>query len=343
MADIGQDHVLLFGGRDGNEDPTTWYGDTWVYAIDDLIPPTAIGDLTATLAGSAIHLDWTAITEDTLGNPITVERYNIYRNASPTFSPSSADSIGSTTNTFYDDPTPALKNPSINHYYVVRAVDSAGKKSADSNRVGEYDTALATTAGTDYTWISLPMGTSGLDSASHLEAHLEVHSSPATNCLTISEWNASAQTYTHYTTMPIPMGDFPLQTGQACRVEMTNDAVWTLVGDVLAPDSISFDLKTTTGTDYTWISLPVNLDGLGMASDLEAHIQNNSNPSTDCLTISEWNATAQAYTHYTTIPIPMGDFAISLGRPYRVEVTADAAWPYLSKSPMRLQQTPHLR
>jgi len=246
MADIGGDHVLLFGGRGENEESTTYYDDTWIYhhtepeaplvtliypnggevltdsvtitwtatdpdpgdstlllvdldysdnaggswaaidsnqandgayfwdisglsdgdnylvritvtdtsglsdsdssdsvfTIDNPGPPAAIADLTATLADSSIYLSWSAVTEDEGGYPIVVDHYTVYRQADPRFSPSPADSIGSTTETFYDDPTPALKDPSVNHYYVVKAVDSAGEKSAASNTMGEFDIEL---------------------------------------------------------------------------------------------------------------------------------------------------------------------------------------------------------
>jgi M6 family metalloprotease-like protein len=113
-----------------------------VFTILNLGPPAAISDLTATLAGSAIHLSWSAVTVDTAGTLIVVDHYTIYRNADPKFSPDPADSMGSTTGTFYDDPTPALKDTDTNHYYVVKAVDVMGRKSGDSNKVGEYDKSL---------------------------------------------------------------------------------------------------------------------------------------------------------------------------------------------------------
>jgi hypothetical protein len=110
-------------------------------------------------------------------------------------------------------------------------------------------------------------------------------------------------------------------------VEIDTSAGWTLVGEVLPEDSVAFQLEATTGTDYTWISLPLQLDTLTMASDLEAHIESHSAPAADCYTVSQWNATAQTYTIYSTIPIPQGDFAIRAGRPYRVETDTSAVWP----------------
>ena len=113
-----------------------------VFTINNPEPPAAIADLMVVLADGAIHLSWTPITEDTLGEPIVVDHYNVYRDDDPGFSPSSSDSIGTTADTFYIDFTPAVNDTSFNHYYVVKAVDPGGRKSADSNRVGEFDRGL---------------------------------------------------------------------------------------------------------------------------------------------------------------------------------------------------------
>jgi len=327
MADLGGDRILMFGGRDNCDEPAGYLDDTWIYDLDEGAPPAAIDDLMATLAGSTIHLSWTAIAQDTLGNPLSGPDYIIYRNASPTFSPGPADSIGATADTFFVDPAPAVKDTSVNHTYVVHVADSTGRKSEDSNRAGEYDFALAATAGTDHSWIGTPLSDPAIAMAGDLEAAIEANSSPTVDCLTVSQWNPASQTYTHYITVPVPSGDFALAPGQPCRVETDTGGIFTFTGAVPAAGSISFSLTTTTGTDYTWISLPLELDSLAMASDLEAHIENHSDPATDCLTVSRWNPAAQTYTHYTTVPIPSGDFALRTGRPYRVEVTADALWP----------------
>lgn len=107
-------------------------------------PPAAVTDLTAALAADAIHLSWSAVTVDTSGSPIVVNRYVIYRNAEPGFIPDTADSVGQTAGHSYDDPTPVLKDTTINHYYAVRAVDGQGRRSAASNTVGEFDREMIT-------------------------------------------------------------------------------------------------------------------------------------------------------------------------------------------------------
>jgi hypothetical protein len=136
----GSSPLVLFGGCQ-----VTAVGETWLFGGGDYItPPAAIADLTAALAGSTIRLSWTGIGEDIGGNPSIVEYYTIYRNADPIFSPGPGDSIGGTAETFYDDLTPALKDTLVNHYYIVKAVDSEGRKSADSNKVGEFDRDVIT-------------------------------------------------------------------------------------------------------------------------------------------------------------------------------------------------------
>jgi hypothetical protein len=112
------------------------------FTIQNAGPPAAVADLTATLAGTIIRLTWSAVTEDTAGTPIAVDHYIIYRNADPNYTPTELDSIGSTSGVSYDDPTPALKDATENHYYVIKAVDGQSRKSADSNKAGEFDLDL---------------------------------------------------------------------------------------------------------------------------------------------------------------------------------------------------------
>jgi hypothetical protein len=310
---------------DDDENPA--YGPVIFAPLYDITPPEAVTDLFAAPDSQDVALSWSAVTVDTSGAAEHVNHYVIYRDTVAYFVPLPVDSIGTAAGGAFTDSAGTAGDPAVNSFYRVVTVDDAGNHSDRSNGVGEYDYSLKTTTGTDYTWVVYCLGDTGLAMASDLESHIQNHSSPAADCFTISQWNPTAQTYTTYTTIPIPMGDFVLQPGAAYRVEVDTSAIWTLMGAVWPIDSVSFDLKTTTGTDYTWISLPMELDSLIMASDLEEHIETHSSPAADCLTISQWNPTAQTYTTYTTIPIPMGDFAIRPGRAYRVEVDTSTTWP----------------
>jgi hypothetical protein len=116
-------------------------GTPWDQPYDNPAP-AVITDLECQLAGDRLRLTWSAVTEDEVGVPLTVDHYIVYRGDDPLFSPGPSDSIGGTAGTSYDDPAAALKDPGTNHFYVVKAVDVSSVKSADSNRTGEFDKAL---------------------------------------------------------------------------------------------------------------------------------------------------------------------------------------------------------
>lgn len=106
-------------------------------------PPAPIDDLAAAAMDDAIRLRWSAITLDEIGQPTTVDQYVVYRDTDPYFITESADSIGVTTDLWFDDTDAGVGDPTTNHYYVVRAVDSLGHRSSDSNRVGEFERSVS--------------------------------------------------------------------------------------------------------------------------------------------------------------------------------------------------------
>jgi len=136
----GSRPLVLFGGCN-----ISAIGETWLFGGGDYItPPAAIADLRSDLAGDAIRLSWSPVTEDISGHPLVVDHYIIYRSADPDFIPGLSDSVGSTSDTFYVDQTAAVNDTSMNHHSIVKAVDSAGRKSSESNRVGEFDRPVIT-------------------------------------------------------------------------------------------------------------------------------------------------------------------------------------------------------
>jgi carboxypeptidase T len=112
-----------------------------VTVISSPIPPERVVDLTAQLTGS-IHLSWSPVAFDTAGSPVIIDHYLIHRDTTFDFATSTANSLAVTADTFYLDATAGDGNPSVNHFYLVRAVDGAGNKSEDSNMVGEFDASL---------------------------------------------------------------------------------------------------------------------------------------------------------------------------------------------------------
>ena len=134
----GSSYLVLFAGFFDIDD-------TWAFGGGDYIsfPPKEISDLRASLAGEAVALDWSAATEDTLGNFIFVDRYVIYRVEDPGSEAASGDSIGFSGDGFFLDAGAAVGDTGTDHVYVVRAVSRGELKSGDSSRAGEFDRPLA--------------------------------------------------------------------------------------------------------------------------------------------------------------------------------------------------------
>lgn len=277
---------------------------------------------------SQLTITWDEVNRDTKCNPITVERYKIYHGTSTDFKPSAENLIGEVSGTSYIGSMIGVGNPDVNYYYAIEAIDELGRSTWLANRVGEYDVYLYTTMETNYNWISLPFAIEEVRMTSKLASYIESHTAQQAKVTSISSWNAAAQGYTIYTTIPAPTGDHAVSPDGAYRVEVDIDGAYstvlTFVGEV--PQPPTFDLKTTTGTSYNWISLPVGGQRITWSSELKQHIEANSNPNTKVISISEWNAPAQSYTTFTTSPFELGNFLIKEGRAYRVEVTQETAW-----------------
>ncbi len=106
--------------------------------VEGAIPPEHICNLTALPAGG-IRLSWSPVTVDTAGSAIMVGYYVIYRDTTPDFTASPANSLAAVEQCGYQDVTAAVGVSGLNHTYLVRAVHVSGVKSNDSNRVGEFD------------------------------------------------------------------------------------------------------------------------------------------------------------------------------------------------------------
>ncbi|MCK4272694.1 SBBP repeat-containing protein, partial [bacterium] len=145
-------------------------GDAFVakLSVGDTTTPEAIDDLSITLEsppplkGSNIRLRWSEPF-----SVLTVSRYVIYRSITTA---SLGDSLAGTTDTTYLD-IGATGNVDTNYCYAVKAVDTASNLSDESNKVGEYDYALKTTTGSDYTWIVFCLGDTDLGMTSDLWDH----------------------------------------------------------------------------------------------------------------------------------------------------------------------------
>ncbi len=103
-------------------------------------PPESVSDLSAVRSGSDLVLTWSDVSEDIEGEAISGVTYNIYRAANSPYFRANATGIpyDTTGDTTYTDDG-VVGDLDTNYYYVVTAVDTAGRESAISNRVGAYN------------------------------------------------------------------------------------------------------------------------------------------------------------------------------------------------------------
>jgi hypothetical protein len=112
------------------------------FSCEETYPPAVVSGLTATLAETALLLQWSPVTTNTEGQPMTVDHYCVYRNTLGFFDPGS-DPFLTTPDTFYVDDTGVVGDSGTQYYYCVTAV-SGVKESDDSGVVGEFDRDMMT-------------------------------------------------------------------------------------------------------------------------------------------------------------------------------------------------------
>jgi hypothetical protein len=316
--------------ENGNMYVTTWQTPSGIVRYAAPQPPV----ISIARSGDDAVLSWSHT--DTL-----VDHYEIWRSTQPYFSPGDvgASRIGNVipndliATTIYTDTTSGIGNVNTNHFYVARAVNDYGLVSPISNRVGEFDYMLYETAGTDFTWIALPLSNPNILDASDLATNIENNNNGNVVIQTISRWNAQAQGPDIYYRQ-FQFGDFNVQNQYPYRVEIDivggTYVVWTLVGNVPIIGSYVYTLYETMQTDYTWIMQPLDYSLIALASTLSLDIEANSSPSTIVQTTARWNAPAQGpdiYYHQ----FAFGDYPTRPGYPYQVEVdvvgATSAFWP----------------
>lgn len=109
--------------------------------IDNAGVPVAVSDIAAILAEQALMLEWSAVTVDKLGNPVTVDHYYVYREVEPSSKPG-IQPFDTTAVDFYVDESGVIGDPGTQYHYWITAV-AGSKKSGPSGKVGEFDRQLS--------------------------------------------------------------------------------------------------------------------------------------------------------------------------------------------------------
>jgi len=191
-----------------------------------------VNDLTIGINGETIELAWSAVTLDTAGLATVIDGYIVYRGTRAYFSPGPADSIGFTdaaTLVFTDNDlfgADVVGDTLTNYFYVVVAMDVYGNRSAVSNRVGEYDYQVVTTASTDFSFVCVPFTNSGITTADQL-----IDSIGRASVRTVNNYRPSSQSFE--SRFAIGFGvNFAVVPGGIYQVNAAAATIFSVAGNV---------------------------------------------------------------------------------------------------------------
>ena len=261
---------------------------------------TTIYNMNITRSGTDVILDWTAVAE--------ADSYVVYRGLTPMFSADTARLAMVLTNTYTD--AGALGDPSVNHFYRVRAYVNGGAGPLGA-RVGEFEYRLLAPADLKNNFIALSLKDPGISVASDFVTRV----GPTVDL--VSKWVDSTQSWVSY--VPgLAFTDYPVQVNEVYMISVTTEDTLELVGEV--PIGFQYNLITTsTGKNNNGMMLLMDADSIKTASELATSIG-------PVELVSRWNTAAQAWVSY--VPgLSFTDFAVTFGQPLLVSVTADTTWP----------------
>ncbi len=286
------------------------------------VPPQRVTDLMATIVSDAIQLSWTPITTDSVGTPTLLSRYVIYRGTRAYFTPTPAESIGVVTpaiGSFTDNNlggANVVGDTAVNYFYAVIVVDQIERRSNVSNRAGEYDYQIITTATTDFNLAGLPFANTGLATAQDVINSM----GGTTNINTLNNYIPSSQSY--QARFAAGFGtNFAVAPGSVFQVNAKTNFVWSIAGRVPDPGTTSYSILTTPTTDYSLIMIPFEFDGVFLvAQDVINSIPGLLN------TLNEFLPASQSYRSRFAAGFGT-NFSVKAGRVYQANAAATGVFP----------------
>ncbi len=286
------------------------------------VPPQRVTDLMATIVSDAIQLSWTPITTDSVGTPTLVDRYVIYRGTRAYFTPTPAESIGVVApaiGSFTDNNlggANVVGDTAVNYFYAVVVVDQIERRSNVSNRAGEYDYQIITTATTDFNLAGLPFANTGLATAQDVINSM----GGTTNINTLNNYIPSSQSY--QARFAAGFGtNFAVTPGSVFQVNAKTNFVWSIAGRVPDPGTTSYSIMTTPTTDYSLIMIPFEFDGVFLvAQDVINSIPGLLN------TLNEFLPASQSYRSRFAAGFGT-NFSVKAGRVYQANAAATGVFP----------------
>ncbi len=256
------------------------------------------------LNNSDVRISWTAVSG--------TSAYRLYRAitpASPYFTPS-APAYQTQAGLSYDD-LGVLGDVNVQHYYTVTSSCANGLQSEASNRVGEYDYTLRSSASSNYNDIAMVLSMPSITRASSLATYI------GGSVRYVSQYKPGTQALQTYI-KGISYTDFSLTTGQFVFVVTDNSAPASvsMVGNVPPAGTISFSLVSGSSPKYNFLSLPLDRADLTKASQIV------SSMGSGVRYLMAYRIETQSFKTY--IPGVSTDFSIAIGEPFAVVLTTGA-------------------
>ena len=301
---------------------------TFVYGAYRLVPnfdPPEIPDITQVEKSDGdATLTWNAVTTDTAGNPEEMAHYVVYRSTSPSFVPETSDSIAAVVHpeTSYID-IGALSG-SQSYYYLVKAVDNAGNRSAQSNMGYVFHKSVNENASaTDKNWVSLPWY-SGYAQVSELTNDLSREGDPLVKVTNLRDdqqyesWLWDSDFIEWYG------ANFAIESGRGYELVTTSDTVVILVG-ANDPHGLVTLNENADKTDKNWVSIPYNAVYTSVSA-ITSEYSPGGVPLTKLTNLRDdqqfesWLWDSDFFEWYGA------NFAIVPGRSYEFVTTVDTTW-----------------
>ena len=279
-------------------------------------PGDPVTDLTASVDGENILLEWSALPD--------VSTYHVYRGTSYDFAPDFAggtnrigtdisdQDAGTDGIQWTDTGNGADVVGDVDTHYFYRVTGSSGVETEQSNLAGEFDVQLETTSGTDINELVVIMDTQA-GRTPILTAEDLAQAIP--NCTDVYRWDAAGQGQVGHP-KGTPIEDFDIIPGYPYIVNVTAPTVWTNAGSYSMP---TFDLITTSSTDINHIGVPFEKSSLTTAEALGSDIPN-------CTDVYYWDVAGQGQVGHP-VGTPVEDFPVYAAHAYYVNVTAASTWP----------------
>jgi len=307
------------------------YAGTWgnsiyrcVPAFDDIWPPQAPNIVDVRKSGNHAVLYWHTVVTDTLHNPDSVDYYTIYRNTSPSFIPSSADSIGVV---YAPDTTFTDANALVgaqDYYYLITATDKRNRTGPHSSMAYVFHKTMnENPTTTDKNWTSLPWH-NDYTTVSDLTDDLSPLGDPLTKITNLRDdqqfesWLWDSDFFEWY-------GDnFAIASGRGYECVTTSDTVVILVG---ANDPHGFVTlnENADKTDKNWVSIPYNAVYTSVSA-ITSEYSPGGVPLTKLTNLRDdqqfesWLWDSDFFEWYGE------NFAIVPGRSYEFVTTVDTTW-----------------